>query len=70
MFEFFGHFYIGTLFLNWRLKAQTREIVYNFAMSMKIDTALLGIFVLIIANFILLCLFYYQHLLPIFYYLW
>ena len=31
--------------------------VYNHAMSKTIDTALQGIFVLIIANFILLCLF-------------
>ena len=37
-------------------KKQPREKVYNIAMSKKIDNALLEIFVLIIANFILLCL--------------
>ena len=53
---FFGQFYIRTLFLNWLLKAQIVEKVYNFLMFKKIDTVLLRIFVFIIANFILFCL--------------
>ena len=38
-------------------KSTDSRKVYNLAMSNKIDNALVGIFVLIIANFILLCLF-------------
>ena len=57
MFLFSGHFYIDTLFLKIRSKAQTLQQEYDLAMSKTIDTALRKIFVLIIANFILLCLF-------------
>ena len=47
-------------------KGQERQIVYNLSESKRTEFASMGIFVLIIVNFILLGYFHYQRLSQIF----